>query len=320
MNLKRIILVICLVLIGLSVYAQSVSVNAYLDTNTIWVGDQVHFTIEVTKDQQIDVQLPVFSNTLGDEIEIIEQYETDTSIKNGKHFIKQQMLVTAFDSGMYFVPRLPVIVLHDNRTDTIETSPTFLDVLPFYIQDLKGEAADIKDIKKVPVTFRELLPYLLVYLLLGIIIPGIYYWLKYHKKKPALQLVKPREPAYIIAERELDELKKEKLWQKKEVKEFYVRLTTILRKYIENQFEIKALEQTTSQILQSVNNYGLFDSETRQILADMLPLADMVKFARGTADPDENNKHLENAYKFVQMTKVFIPEQDDEDDQNTKQA
>jgi len=38
-------------------------------------------------------------------------------------------------------------------------------------------------------------------------------------------------------------------------------------------------------------------------LESLLILADLVKFAKGNPDPDENIVHLDNAYDFVKSTK-----------------
>ncbi|MCG8699690.1 MAG: hypothetical protein MI922_16665, partial [Bacteroidales bacterium] len=100
-----------------------------------------------------------------------------------------------------------------------------------------------------------------------------------------------------------------------QVKEYYSKLTGIIRAYIEMHFEIPALEQTTSEILKS-----FYDSEYRQIinrndLEELLNLADLVKFAKGDPQPDENIKLLEIGYKFIKETKdIFKKEEDEQED------
>ena len=83
-----------------------------------------------------------------------------------------------------------------------------------------------------------------------------------------------------------------------------------MRTYIEQRFSIPALEQTSSEILINLekeqswimllqdSGVNLYDA-----LRDLLTTADMVKFAKGSALPDENNRHLKNAYTFVLQTK-----------------
>jgi len=316
--MRRTLLFICLLFTTIvGTQAQQVEVQSSLDTNTIWVGDQINYTITINKSRSTNLSLPVISEKLGDNIEILET-SFDTTNDGANQIITQQYLVTAFDSGLFYIPPYPVVIQTDNRSDTINTSKTYLEVLPFYIQDLEGKEADIKEIEPVPITFRETVPYLLGLIILALLILGYLYYRRKQAAKKGKPIRKaPPEPAYVIAERELDQLKNEKLWQQNKLKEYYSRLTFIIRKYVEHQFGIKAMEQTSSEILQSVRDYGLFDAQTREILAEMLPLADMVKFAKGTANPDDNVKHLENAYQFIRLTKVFIADKSEEDNSGT---
>jgi hypothetical protein len=163
---------------------------------------------------------------------------------------------------------------------------------------------DIKAPLKAPVTFAEILPYIGIGLLIVLIIlAGIYYLRMRKQNKPVVRVKRPPEPAHRIALRELDQLKDEKLWQKNQVKEYYTRLTNIVRKYIEKRFGITALEQTSGEILDSFKKSGSIDNDLYGILEELLQLADLVKFAKSLPMPDENERNLNNAYTFVLRTK-----------------
>ncbi|MBA7625810.1 hypothetical protein ES703_33242 [subsurface metagenome] len=116
---------------------------------------------------------------------------------------------------------------------------------------------------------------------------------------------KPEEPAHITAFRELDKIKARKLWQQKQVKEYYTRITYIIRWYIFKRFGIHALEETSDEILYYIKSLGLNDLNL-QNLEYLLNLADLVKFAKGEPDPEENIIHLDNAYDFIKKTKEEV--------------
>jgi len=110
----------------------------------------------------------------------------------------------------------------------------------------------------------------------------------------------------VVALRELDKLSQEKLWQKNEFKEYYTRLTAIIRIYLEKRFHIPAMEETSYEILQDWKQHheavpGLYD-----MLKQLLNLADLVKFAREKPLPSDNEVNLDNAYEFVRRTKPAL--------------
>jgi hypothetical protein len=116
---------------------------------------------------------------------------------------------------------------------------------------------------------------------------------------------KPKLPPHVIALQELDKLKNEELWQHEKVKDYYTRLTDIVRVYIEDRFTISAMEQTTFEILTSFNiKEEQIEKKSFDELKEILEVSDLVKFAKFTPLPDENHMMLSNAYLFVKETAV----------------
>jgi hypothetical protein len=115
---------------------------------------------------------------------------------------------------------------------------------------------------------------------------------------------KPKEPAHIVALRELDRIKNEKIWQLGKSKQYYSEITETLRKYIEDRFEIPALEQTSDETIESFRKQkGLLKDKTFKNLSQILMLADLVKFAKYQTSPDDDNMTLVDAYFFINDTK-----------------
>jgi hypothetical protein len=295
-------MVISLLLSSIS-RAQPVTIDASLDTNRILIGDQVRMSIEVIKPANSVIIFPKFGNTLTDEIEIIEKTGIDSSeLENDRISLLQEVTLTAFDSGLLYIPRMDFIYRSEGYTDTLSSSANYLEVIPVKI-DTTGTIRDIKGLYKSPYSFGELLPFILILLFAGLLIWFINYYLKKKKKdEPILRKPKSPEPAHIIAIRELDKLKAEKLWQQNKVKLFYTRLTIIIRTYIERRFYIRAMEQTTTEILEEFQGRNIQNVDY-EILEQLLNLADLVKFARSQPLPDENMTHMDNAYAFVKNTK-----------------
>jgi len=75
-----------------------------------------------------------------------------------------------------------------------------------------------------------------------------------------------------------------------------------LRVYIENQFGIQAMEQTSIEIVDSLRTESFFDVKSIAKLEDVLLRADFVKFAKAQPLGDENQESIDNAYEIVSTT------------------
>ena len=84
---------------------------------------------------------------------------------------------------------------------------------------------------------------------------------------------------------------------------YYTDLSEIVREYIENRFNVPALEQTTIEIISSIQHKSEINSEQKAALKDLLQLSDMVKFAKFKTLANENSKMYESALNFIEVTK-----------------
>jgi hypothetical protein len=67
--------------------------------------------------------------------------------------------------------------------------------------------------------------------------------------------------------------------------EFAVRVSGILREYIDEAFGIRAVTATSLEFLESIKNHPRFGADERAALRDFLETADLLKFARMETDP-----------------------------------
>ncbi|HBS85152.1 MAG: hypothetical protein A2W91_01570 [Bacteroidetes bacterium GWF2_38_335] len=145
-----------------------------------------------------------------------------------------------------------------------------------------------------------------IYFILFVLLAAAAYFIyRYYQKKklnaPVPEI--PREPAHIIAFRSLTDLKEKKLWQANKIKEYHSELTEIIRRYIEHRFRIMALEQTTAEIMADIEKHRALDETNFKLLKQTLELADLVKFAKLTPLPDENDVSMRNSWQLVDNTK-----------------
>jgi hypothetical protein len=112
----------------------------------------------------------------------------------------------------------------------------------------------------------------------------------------------PPEPAWVVAERRLNELASRQLPQGGKHEAYYVDLTAILRYYIEDRFHIRAPEQTTPEFLESASQSGRLTESQQQVLSGLLRHGDRVKFARYEPTLEEMEESFRVVAQFVRGT------------------
>jgi hypothetical protein len=149
----------------------------------------------------------------------------------------------------------------------------------------------------------------------GIILAGlvllIIYIVRRLRKKTNIEEeeVKPQIPAIITAREKMAQLKESNLWQSGKYKDYYTDLTGIAREYLEGQFNIDAIEMTSDEILDEVRKIQL-DNLIFSKLQNTLVTSDLVKFAKATPSPSENENAFKDINSFIEESFVFYQEQE----------
>lgn len=290
-----------------SSFGQDVNIKSSFDSSRIYIGDQIKYTITIDKPSNLKITIPVFKDTLCKNIEIVSGPRID-SISNQKGRIKiiQKYLITSFDSGRYQVRPVFAEVKNEGGIKRFYSDYSILEVMRVKIAppDTTAKIFDIIKPYNAPLTIGEVLPWILIISLAGIITwYAIRFFRKFKKSGTVVETYIPPEPAHVIALRELERLKNDELWQKGETKRYYTTLTEILRQYLENRFRVFSLELTTSETLEALVKTGFKKNGSYNDLRVVLTGADLVKFAKHNPLPSENESHFQNSWNFVLATK-----------------
>ncbi len=312
MKKSKTLVAACLALMTIGASAQNIQVNAQLDSTIIAIGSQVGMTVSASFPSSSGATLRQLTDTLSAEVEIIEAQKPDTSFVGDMTTLVQRYIVTSFDTGLHYVPPIEFLVLPDGST-VVNDDALLLDVRnPFNIEydEQSGVAkiTDIKDALDAPFVWSELLEYwpwlVLIVVVAGLVVLGVWLYRRYKRKQLGIVPKKkvPQEPSHVIAMRELNRIREEKLWQRNLFKEYYSDLTDTLRRYVSNRFGINAMESTTDEIVENIFPVLDGDIVNKNRLQDVLTLADLVKFAKSEPLPDENDMALKKAMDFVTGT------------------
>ncbi len=288
---------------------------ATIDTSVLTIGDQTKMHLSINVPLFTKVRFPDLKDTIIGKIEIVEKSKIDTLLSEDKnsYTLSQHYTITSFDSGYYPIPPIKFFV----NNDSVFTEAFLLQVNNVPV-DTTQAIKDIKSPLDLPLTFREIAPYLGGALVLAAIIYGIYYYWKKRRKLPTAVVEEKKIviPAHIIAIQELQALQAEKLWQQGMVKEYHIRVTDIIRAYIEKRFDVFALEQTTDEITRGMRTVPI-DEQLKSKLKQLLILSDLVKFAKEQPLPAENESSIVIAFEFVNST-IPIVREDENGKEETK--
>ncbi len=311
---KSIIISLIIAIAGLAVSdraaAAPVSVKASLDSAYILMGKQTVLNLEIVQDRGTQ---GAFINNNGDtltrEVEVIRAVKPDTTdLGNNREEIKRELVIQSFDSGLYTIPPFVYVA----GKDTFTSNALALKVIPVPV-DSMATIHDYAGVVKPNTRIWDYLPdfivdYWWIFIIVLLCAAGIFVWMRYIKGKKAIPLVPKKKPVppYELAMQQLNRLKSEKLCENGHEKEYYTRLTEILRIYLDKRFGINAMEMTSTQIMHHLQSND--DTKTSApVMKQILEMADFVKFAKVRPLPDDNQKAFNNAVTFVENTKPVEP-------------
>lgn len=277
--------------------------------DSILIADQLYYGItlkNIPEGSRLD--FPDWEGEFTEGVEILAPWQLDTlSVKRqGKEQprlfeIESKVLLASFDEGEYELPGAEVYLdRKDGITDTLSFDGLPLSVKTIAVDTATFKIHDIKGQIRYPITFKEVLPWIgLGLLIIGITLAVIYLLRKFIGKSDKGSV--KREPAHIVALRKLDTLRGDKLWVPEKQKIFYSGITDTLREYIAARYDISAMEMTTSEIFEKIADKDI-PSDLFEQTKEMFERADFVKFAKHSVGNEENASAVPTAVRFVTTT------------------
>lgn len=277
--------------------------KALQQRDSVLIADQLSYGVHLEGVKEgTALELPEFEKEVTAGVELVKPWTLDTlKSKNGVHNIDASLILTSFEEGEYELPDLKIVrSLPGEEADTlffegehlkVTTMP--VDTATFVLHDLRGQI-------RYPLTFKEILPYLLILLGIAALALGIIFLVRMIRRKQG-HVITPSDPPHIVALRKLDRLRGEKFWAPEKQKAFYSGITDALREYMSARYDIGAMEMTTAEIFKALKSTE-FPAEFKDDLKELFETSDFVKFAKMTVDDNYNAKALPLAVRFVTST------------------
>jgi hypothetical protein len=268
------------------------------------LSDLVTMDISVESQPGIEIKPPAFGQAVGDFL--IRDYSEPLPQAGAKNLRRFHYQLEPTHAGRHLI-RSVSLEFVDNRPDSerrgkltlIETEPLELNVTSELGDKAAPNLADLEPMlppQSVPRTFA--IGWLIASGLLVLVAILAVVGLRRRRRRP----VEPRrQTPEEIAHRALAELLAENLPGRGLVKEFYLRLTGIVRQYVEDTTGIRAPEQTTEEFLRDMRSRAAFPPERSNQLAEFLEAADLVKYAGQRPEHGQLGQAVARAHEFVNL-------------------
>lgn len=292
-------LFVLIIVPALSLFGQEIKVTAATDTTDYLIGDQIKYSLTIYADKNVFIINPFFRDSLKN-VDVINYSDPILNEDKSGKTIKYESVLSRFDSAQVTIPAIKV----EYRTKNDTTLKSVLsNAVTFNVHSVKvSMEEEIKDIKPPLRLFNYLF---IIYILAALVFlaTGYFIYRKYFKNKPKPEVKVKTEkiPLHQLTLRKLEQLEKEELWQKGFIKDYHSKITEIIREYFEKQFDLPALESTTTESLKLLSKHpqGI---KVLDITAQFFNNADLVKFAKFTPLENINREMMIQAKEIVKKT------------------
>ena len=282
-----------------SAFSQEPIVKVFSDRERILIGEPIHLVYQ--SEVPRGTSAGWFSIDSIPHFEFIDKAKVDTISTSKGTIFKQTITITSFDSGRWVVPAMSVSIGEkEYATDSLAISVAFSSFDP------NKDYHDIKDIIEVEEQGLDYITWIVLALGIIALVASIYFL----RKKKNISDGKPDEVITKLspldeALQSLEALQKSPTQSSAELKLFYTRLNEILKKYIQQKTGASQVAKTNAELIYQLQQKQWQKDEVLQ-LAQSLRLADVVKFAKYTPGPDENNSAVDSIRKSIQSLDKFL--------------
>ena len=281
--------------LGHSALAQTPVIKTSVDKNEILIGQQIKYRVEISfpinKYRLQWFDLPQEMNHFA----IVAKDKVDSATNQDINTFGQTIILTSFDSGMQFIPAMPLRINALNGDDAFTM---FTDSIPINVMHSPLDSIqpfhDIKTIIEVKGGGWQWWVWALIIaggiLLIAIIILVIK---RLRKKRQDINIFTSKLSPYEEALKSFSDLEEELLLNKHEEKEFHLRLSQIFKRYLSRKMNVNKMHLTTDDILIEITPL-VVEKYSIVTLANSLRMGNAVKFAQfiPSAADSENCKNV----------------------------
>jgi len=282
-----------------------VSVRVRVDKDKLSIAETLLLELEATVGEGYELQMPEVGKALTDFGIVDWDRLGDRLDEDGRVVKTSRYELEPLLSGDFKLPALKFTFEDANsaeeKTYELETEPVDVEVTSL----LGEERAElvIEDIEGVVEMPREASSAWVWFIGGGVALAAAAGAFAYTRRKRVQELVRIFRPAHEVAYERLRILVAEGLVEAGNIKEFYERISNILRHYIEDRFRLRAPERTTEEFLNELKVSDALTSSDKEDIGEFLVHCDLVKFAKHKPTSEQIQRTFDLVKGFIERTR-----------------
>lgn len=280
------------------------SVHVRIDKSKLTIAETLLLEFEAVIEPGYEVRMPKVDKVL-ENFGIVDWNNMGNRLDENNNVVSTyRYRLEPFLSGKYEVPAFTFefydVNSVDDKTYELSSEPVEIEVTSL-LGEQRGELVieDIEDVVEMP---QEASLWWVWFLIIAFIAAVALGWVLLRRKRVA-KLIRIFKPAHEIAYDRLEALVHENLVEAGKIKEFYERISSILRHYIEHRFDLRAPERTTEEFLAELKYTDVLSLSDKESLEEFLTHCDLVKFAKHSPTTEQIQKTFDLVKEFIENTK-----------------
>ena len=310
------IFIFCIVFLQ-SITINSQSVNAYVESDSILIGKELNYTIDVNAEKAENIIFP--DSTSFVPFELISETKVDTIKQDDGFRFSKKYGITSFDEGDFIIPKIKIQIgdkLFSTDSKKITVNLVEVDTTKQGLYDIKPAFDKFSSFEILKLSLKNNYPVILLAVFLVLIL--FYFRSKVIEFFNPLLNIKPALRPIELIKKRLSDLEKINIDTAAEIKFFYSELTFALRSFFEKEVYDKALESTTIELILKLNNLSEIKSfaitkNSINRIEDIFKRADLVKFAKYLPEKSVIKNDLKIINEEVKLFSVLLPEPSEEE-------
>ena len=310
------IFIFCIVFLQ-SITINSQSVNAYVESDSILIGKELNYTIDVNAEKVENIIFP--DSTSFVPFELISETKVDTLKQDNGFRFSKKYGITSFDEGDFIIPKIKIQIgdkLFSTDSKKITVNLVEVDTTKQGLYDIKPAFDKFSFIEILKLSLKNNYPVILFMIFL--VLTLFYFRSKIVEFFNPLLNIKPTLRPIELIKKRLSDLEKINIDSGAEIKFFYSELTFALRIFFEKEVYDKALESTTIELILKLNNLSEIKSfaitkDSLNKIEDIFKRADLVKFAKYLPEKSVIKNDLKIINEEVKLFSALLPEPTEEE-------
>ena len=310
------IFIFCIVFLQ-SITINSQSVTASVESDSILIGKELNYTIDVNAEKVENIIFP--DSTSFVPFELISETKVDTLKQDNGFRFSKKYGITSFDEGDFIIPKIKIQIgdkLFSTDSKKITVNLVEVDTTKQGLYDIKPAFDKFSSIEILKLSLKNNYPVILFMIFL--VLTLFYFRSKIIEFFNPLLNIKPTLRPIELIKKRLSDLEKIKIDSGAEIKFFYSELTFALRSFFEKEVYDKALESTTIELILKLNNLSEIKSfaitkDSLNKIEDIFKRADLVKFAKYLPEKSVIKNDLKIINEEVKLFSALLPEPTEEE-------